>query len=354
MAGELQLDDHKLRYHPQSIADFLAGRPIIPINAEISLTGACNHRCLFCNFDYLGHRPISLPEGRAPALAAEMAHAGVKAVTFAGSGEPSLHPDLLPSLRAAVAGGMAAALSTNGVPLRPEQLDEMPGLLTWVRFSVNGGTPRQYAAVHQCRESDFGAAMRNIARLADAKRRAGSAMTLGTQCVLTEENRDDIRTLAERLREAGADYFAVKHFYPREEGGYRPDMSFRTGAFLDDLAGMAKELSGGAFSMIVRDAGKLERRRPYARCLGLPFIVYCRENGLLYTCFSHQEDERTAVGSILEHDFATLWNSAGREESIRRIDEQYDKNACQANCRHHQINLWLWGLAHPPPHVNFI
>lgn len=354
MTQRLQLDSHKLQYHPRLVADFLEGQVVVPLNAEISLTDACNHRCRFCNFNYLGHQQTHLPEGRAPELIREMAAAGVKAATLAGAGEPLLHSDLMASLRAGREAGMDMAMSTNGVLLKPEQAIEMPSLLTWIRFSVNGGTPATYSAVHQTRESDFVRAIKNIAVLATAKRRSGSAMTIGTQCVLVDENCRDIGTLAMQLRDAGADYFVVKHFYSREEGGYTPDMSFLSKAYLAELTTIAAELTTPSFSMVIRDAEKLDRERPYHKCLGLPFLVYVRENGLLYTCFSHQEDEQTAVGSILDGDFSSLWDSVGRETAIQYINEQYDKNKCQANCRHHQINLWLHSLQNPPAHVNFV
>lgn len=349
-----QLDGHKLQYHPRLVADFLDGKDIVPLNAEVSLTDACNHRCLFCNFNYLGHKRAGFPEGRMPTLVGELGEAGVKTLTIAGAGEPLLHPDVFPSLRKGAALGMGLAMSTNGALLRRDQMEEMTDLLTWVRFSVNGGTEESYARVHQCRAGDFKRVMDNLGMLGEIKRGGNSRMTLGTQCVLVEENYRDIRTLAERIRGTGADYFVVKHFYPREEGGYRPDMGFRDKSFLKELASFAEDISSPSFSMIVRDAEKLRRERPYRECRGLPFLIYIAETGLLYTCFSHQEDEKTAIGDLLRHDFKTLWNSAGKKAAIRHINDAYDKNLCQANCRHHQINLWLDQLRHPPAHVDFI
>lgn len=352
--SELQLEGHKLHYHSDRVADFLSGREVWPIYAEISPTSTCNHRCRFCNFNYLGHDAKKLPNGRMLSLVQEMAGSGVKALVFAGAGEPSLHPDTFPAIAKARELGVDVAMSTNGAILRENQLEQMARLLTWTRFSINGGTPESYQAVQGAEPKDLGRALANLERLAELKVRLGSRITIGSQCVLVPENMNAIVELARRVKAAGADYFSIKHFYPHSDNAYQPDMSGLSPAFLDELRREAAALSVDGFSCVVRDMENLDRRRPYRQCLGLPFIVYVREDGRLYTCFSHQDDAKTAVGNILEHDFAALWCSAGKYAALEHINVVYDKNVCQANCRHHQVNLWLWQLGHPPEHVNFI
>jgi MoaA/NifB/PqqE/SkfB family radical SAM enzyme len=350
----LGLDGHKLHYHPDRVAAFLAGNIVWPIYAEISPTSRCNHRCRFCNFNYLGHDGQNLPDGRMPVLMDELRQGGVKAVVFAGAGEPSLHPDTFAAVRRAVERGLDVAMSTNGTLLDAGQLQAMAELLTWTRFSINGGTPESYAAVHGSPPEDFRRAVRNLILLAELKAKTGSAITIGTQCVLMPENRGDMAGLMRLLRESGADYFSIKHFYPHSDNAYRPDMSFLTGAYVEELRGLAARESRDGFVCRVRDPENLSRERPYTECFGLPFIVYVRENGNLHTCFSRQDDEAASVGSLLEQSFPVLWGSEGRERVLRHFAESHDKNECQANCRHHQINLWLMKLKNPPPHVNFV
>lgn len=348
-----QIEGHKLHHHPDRLADFMAGRTVWPIYAEVSPLSSCNHRCLFCNFNYLGHEAKRLPEGRMISLMDEFARGGVRAAVFAGAGEPSLHPDTFAAMRRARKHGIDAAMSTNGAVLGREQIEAMAELLTWTRFSINGGTPESYAAVQGAAPGDLAKALDAVSALADRKAALGSRITIGSQCVLVPENRDSIITLARELKRRGADYFSVKHFYAHEENRYQPDMSFRTPEYLARLQAAAAEISDEKFSFIVRNVDNLERRRPYAACFGLPFIIYVREDGGLYTCFSHQEDAGTAIGSILDTDFVTLWESPAKDKAIAHLNG-YDKNRCQANCRHHQINLWLQQLSTPPPHVNFI
>src|SRR3972149_8820480 len=112
----LLLDNHKLQYHPRTVADFIDGKEIFPIYAEISPVAYCNHQCIFCNYNYLGHKG-KFPEGRMVPLIQELAEAGVKSIVFAGAGEPTIHPDTFNSIEMARKVGVDVAMSTNGVLL---------------------------------------------------------------------------------------------------------------------------------------------------------------------------------------------------------------------------------------------
>lgn len=347
------LDSHKLVYHPERVAEFLDKRDIRPLYAEISPTAQCNHRCLFCNFNYLGHNGI-FPRGRMPSLARELVAAGVKAIVFAGAGEPTLHPDTFPAIMAARHAGADVAMSTNGALLTPEMLSVMAQELTWVRFSISGGTAESHQRVHRGRPNDFTQTLANIAALRNERDMKGTPLTIGSQCVLIPENHADVHNLARVLKANGADYFVIKHFYTHDANAFMPDMTFRTPAYLEQLDAMARELSSDGFSCIVRSHEKLDRTRPYTTCHGLPFILYVREDGELYSCFSHQEDPQTSLGNVSETPFAAVWASPQKQTAFDHIARSIDKNRCQANCRHHQVNLWLHELSTPPAHINFI
>ena len=127
MNRKFLLDSHKLQYHPRYVADFLEGKRIATIYAEISPVAHCNHHCLFCNFNYLGHKG-RLPKNRMITLMEEFAQAGVKSVVFAGAGEPTLHPDTFLAISKAREVGIDVAMSTNGVLIKENQLEQILGL----------------------------------------------------------------------------------------------------------------------------------------------------------------------------------------------------------------------------------
>ena len=285
----------------------------------------------------------------------ELAKAGTRSLVFAGIGEPTLNSETVTAIERAKTLGVDVAMSTNGALLKNEDLPILAKNLTWIRFSFNAGTIQSYAKVHQTKEADFDKVIANIRALVETKKAIGSEITIGVQFILLPENKDDVIAHAEKMKEIGVDYFVVKHFYEHDENEYNPDMSFLTDEFLDALSKSAKALNGNGFSCIVRSHENLSKKRVYDKCYGLPFIVYIREDGEVYTCFSYQHDKKTSLGNIFEKSFAEVWSGVQKKDAIDYINDCIDKNSCQPNCRHHQINNYLWELKHPSiQHLNFI
>ena len=60
MSQNIRMDSHKLIYHPETVSRWLRGENIYPVEIEISPSGTCNHRCVFCAVDYVGYTPCFL------------------------------------------------------------------------------------------------------------------------------------------------------------------------------------------------------------------------------------------------------------------------------------------------------
>ncbi|WP_455757097.1 radical SAM protein [Sulfurimonas sp.] len=347
------LDSHKLNYHTDKIEEYFNGNLKAPIYVEISPTGICNHKCLFCHYNYLGHEG-RFKKGKILELVKEFATMGVKSLVFAGNGEPTLHTDTFDAIVLAKSLGIDVALSTNGALLKDKHFDILAKNLTWIRFSFNGGSKENYEHVHQTDGNDFDKVIENIAKLKEAKDRLKSEITIGSQCVLIPENKDYILEHAQRLKNLGVDYFSVKHFYNHSHNEFEVKDSIKSG-FIDVLDEKSKLLSDNKFNFIVRSTRNLTSKRVYDKCYGLEFIVFINEMGDVYTCFSHQYDKKTVIGNIFEKSFKEIWESQEKKDSIDYINNCITKNNCQPNCRHHQINNYLWELKNPSiPHINFI
>lgn len=347
------LDGHKINYHPKEIVDYFEGNLKAPIYVEISPTGVCNHKCLFCHYNYLGHEG-RFQKGKILELVKELASMGIKSLVFAGNGEPTLHADTFEAIQLAKSLGVDVGLSTNGALLKEKHFEILAKNLTWIRFSFNAGSAENYAFVHQTDGSDFEKVVANIAKLKETKERLDSSITIGSQAVLIPQNKDDIVEHAKRLKGLGVDYFSVKHFYNHSHNDFEVHGSVDN-AFINTLEEESKVLSDENFNFIVRSTRNLTSQRVYDTCHGLEFIVFINEMGDVYTCFSHQHDKKTVLGNIFEKSFQEIWNSQARRDAVGYINECIDKNSCQPNCRHHQINNYLWELKHPSiSHVNFI
>ena len=155
MAENIRMDSHKLIYHPDVVARWMKGENIYPIEIEIGLTNACNHRCIFCAVDYTGYKPDRIDICVLIKNLEELAPRGVKSIIYAGEGEPLLHKEAPDIINRTKDLGIDAALSTNGVLLTPEVSQECLKSLTWVRFSVAGITDRTYDKVQQGKPGDL-------------------------------------------------------------------------------------------------------------------------------------------------------------------------------------------------------
>lgn len=86
MKNEIRMDSHKLIYHPHRVSEWLKGENIYPIELEVGLTNACNHRCIFCAVDYTGYKPTVMDGEVLKKRLREFAEKGVKSIIYAGEG----------------------------------------------------------------------------------------------------------------------------------------------------------------------------------------------------------------------------------------------------------------------------
>ncbi|KKN39894.1 hypothetical protein LCGC14_0738640, partial [marine sediment metagenome] len=204
------IDGHKLNYHPQRIAKWLDTGDCFPIYVEISPSGKCNHRCVFCALDYMGYDNPLLDPTLLMGRLIGMKKAGVKAVMFGGEGEPLLHPNIGDLIFQAKNIGLDVSVTTNGV-----LLDKiLPYLkdLEWVRVSIDAGNPKTYSEIHQTKEEDFGKVIGNITRACNLRKERGLKVSINAQMLLLQKNWREVEKLAHLLNATGADYLSFKPY----------------------------------------------------------------------------------------------------------------------------------------------
>lgn len=349
------LDHHKLHHHPEAVQRWKRGKTIYPLYVEISPTGRCNHRCIFCAYDHLGYQPRRLDAARTKAALRELGARGTKACLFAGDGEPLLHPGFPAMVRAARASGIDVGIFTNASLLTRARAEEILPDAVFLRCSLNGGDRENYARIHQVSPGQFDTVIRNLETAVDVKRRRGLGVTLGVQFVMLPENIRTAPSLAKRLKSVGVDYLALKPFvlHP-EQITLRWEGNFDLEEIEDVLREVEAESTAG-YRVIARRNFLLQHgERSYERCLGLPFFAFILSDGGVYTCGPHFGNPAHCYGNIHEQTFSELWEGPRRREILTRIENDWDCRNCTPNCRVDAVNRFLWELRHPPEHVNFI
>lgn len=351
-----RIDSHKLHFHPRRLAQWLDGELIAPLYMEVSPSGSCNHRCLFCAKDYIGYPSRFLDTDIFLDRLTEFSSLGIRSIMYGGEGEPLLHPDIAALIERTRRENIDVAMSTNGVLLTPDLAARILPLMTWVKVSINAGTPAGYADIHRCSGNDFHKVIENLAAASSYIHDHNLTCTLGTQAVLLPDNAAEMEELAVRVRDAGAGYLVIKP-YSQHHSSKTKIYSQIDYSCYDQLAERLAQFNTDSFRVIYRrhTMKKMEREaRGYGKCLALPFWSYVDSAGGVWGCSSYIGDDRFCYGNIHQETFSAIWSGERRQRSLQFVATGLDTERCRMNCRMDEINLYLWELTHPSEHVNFI
>ncbi len=350
------IDSHKLHLHPVRVAEWLRGETIYPLYVEFSPAGMCNHRCVFCTMDFMGYQSRRLDPDVYAERIREMGAKGVRAVMFGGEGEPLLNKDVTGMGEATKAAGIDLSITTNGVLLDGERVERLLPVTSWIKVSCNAGTPKSYARVHQTDVKDFSRVMTNLERAVKIRDQAGLPCTLGGQCILLPETRDDMVGLAQRMRDMGMDYLVIKPYtrHPQSLSNAYDEISYaESQSLVKELA--AEERDG--FKIVYREKAMDrwdDKSAAFEHCMALPFWAYVDAGGNVWGCSRHLSEEAFHYGNIGEQSFEDIWTGEKRQKGIEWCEEHLDVTGCHVTCRMEVINNYLWRLRHPQPHDNFI
>lgn len=343
-------------YHVPRVNDWLKGENVYPIYMEVSPSGACNHRCLYCGLDFMGYKPNYLDTEILKDRLSELGDLAIKSIMYAGEGEPLLHPDMVSIIEHTKKTGIDVALTTNGVLLRKEKVERVLINTEWVKVSINGGTRETYAIVHQSKPDDFDKVIENLSFAAKIKKDKGYKCVLGMQLVLLPENRHEVVSLAKLAKEIGMDYFVIKPYsqHPQSKTDTYSAIKYSDLVFPSEEL---DEINSDDFSVVFRNNAikKWDRKlRSYQRCLALPFWSYIDSFGNVWGCSVYLGDERFCYGNIYKNSFKEIWEDGKRQKSLQWVEDELDTSQCRVNCRMDEVNRYLWELKHPTAHVNFI
>lgn len=353
MAENIRMDSHKLIYHPEQVARWLRGENIYPIELEIGLTNACNHRCIFCAIDYTGYAGTCINTDVILNNLADLSGKGTKSIVYAGEGEPLLHQDAPIIINRTKELGIDAALSTNGVFLKPEVSKDCLKSLTWVRFSMAGIEESTYNKIQRSREGDLSKVLNNLEEAVRVKKDQNLRTTLGVQLLLLPDNKNEIVTMAKTMRGIGVDYFTIKPF------SQHPQMQQIIEVEYNEMLQLEREVNEVAtedFKVYFRANAmkKLEYKRCYPHCWALPFMVYIDAKANLWPCITFMGKENLKYGNLNEESFVDIWEGENRKKIMDYFMKMDLERNCREICRLDEMNRYLNELKNPGEHVNFI
>ncbi len=353
MSENIRMDSQKLIYHPETVARWLKGENIYPIEMEVSLSGGCNHRCVFCSFEYMSHKSAMLDTEVLMDNLSEMAPKGLKSIVYAGDGEPLLHRDAPCIINRTKQLGIDVAVSTNGVLLTPEISRECLRSLTWVRFSTAGITEDTYDKIQRGKPGDLGKVLSNMQAAVEIKKSRKLQTTIGVQLLLLPDNKGEAVRMGKELRKIGVDYFTVKPFMQHPQNRHMIQVDYKE---MQELGREVKELETEDFKVYFRSRTmeNITSERNYSKCWALPFMAYLNARGDVYSCIRILGRDELKYGNLYEESFCDIWEGAHRKKAAEYLmGMDLDEN-CGKTCRMDEMNRYLQELKSPGRHVNFI
>ncbi len=364
MADKYSIDSHKLIYHPTRVSkwyeakdDWEALKKIYPIYVEISPYGGCNHRCTFCALDYMGYENIGLEFDILKSTISNMAKNGVKSVMFAGEGEPLLFKNLDLIVEHCKKEGIDSSLTTNFVPLNKNNIQKCIENCSWIKVSLNAGTAKTYAEVHQTKEIDFDRVMSNLTYALEYRAENKLDCTVGVQMLLLPENKDEAKILALKCKEMGVDYLVVKPYSQHLSSDTHKYENIDYSKMMDIQEDL-ESLSDDNFSVVFRANTMnkhIKKKQSYDKCYSTPFFWgYIAADGKVFGCSAYLGKDEFCYGNIYDNSFEDIWESDKRKQSYNYVKNELDIKNCRLNCRMDEVNRYLWDLKNPNAHVNFI
>jgi len=353
MAENIRMDSHKLIYHPEVVARWMRGENIYPVEIEISPSGICNHRCVFCAVDYIGYEPDILDKEIILKTVSDMSQKGLKSVICSGEGEPLLNKDMPDIANGIKACGVDVAMSSNGVLFTREKANDCLAAFTWIRFSVASIERVSYDKIQRGQKEDLDKVKTNLMEAVRVKRDKKLKTTLGVQCLLLPDNIEQLPAMAEELRMIGIDYLTIKPYSQHLHSRNTFQIDYTE---MLELEQQIRQYETDDFKVYFRAEAmkKMHCKKSYEQCYGLPFMTHIDAKGNVWPCVAHIGVDGYCYGNIYQSSFEEIWEGDKRKEVVHELGKYNINKVCREACRLDEINKYLNELRHPSAHVNFI
>ena len=335
----------KLLWHFSRVVEWEKTGDTSPILFEIDPSNKCNHDCPWCSFSKLrSENKDMLCWDVLKSMLDSMKAMGVKAINWTGGGEPLLNPETIKAIQYAKEIGLDQGIFTNGQLMTQEKADIMAKCMTWVRVSLDGYNSESYAWSHGTSSVAFYKVLANLKYFASIQDRC----TLGIGFILHEKNYEGITEIAHTAKDLGVDYIQFKPEI-RRPGIPQVDPTFFKEKIFP-LLETAEKLSTNKFNVMITTyrfndvlSPETNYGRNYKKCLSHFFQGAIGADSKVYLCDHHKGEKEYEFGNLKENTLQEVWDSSRRKEVIKFLDST-DLSQCQACCRNHETNKFLWNI----------
>ncbi len=304
----------KLLWHWDEIASWARNDNSVPILVEISPTNYCNANCPWCFYAGAHNGKHIKRETMLKALS-DMADLGVRAISWTGGGEPTLHPNFKEFVEKAHRLKLKQALFTNALDYKLNWVN--PDLFEWIRISL---TEKYVDGIDKKLLKEY----------------VKSKTKIGICLNLTKKNQSQMEKMVRQSRRLGVDYFQVR---PALVKSYKDQPSFKIPYHL-------KSLEKPKFKVYLSEYKFIDstQAREYNVCYGHNFCPIIDFDGDVNVCMYKLGQKPYVFGNLYKNSFIEIWHSKRRKKikACNLVNED-----CQVCCKNHEINKLLFYIKNP-------
>lgn len=338
----------KPAWHLDRIQSLRDGLRPAPVHVQLVLSDLCNADCSFCSYRMSNGLSNELfPEGKrknpnrmiasdkAREIIDDCATLGVKGLQFTGGGEPTMHPDHLEMFARAQGHGISTALVTNGVNLDPT--NPAVRAMSWVRVSVDSGTPKMYASTRRVSEKHWHRAWENISALAES---CTGIVSVGF--VITNENFRELPAAAKVAQAAGVANIRVGAVFSTDGTSYYGD---RLSEIREIIASAKAEFGDLIVDLFDRRIADLDAGSPTDALCGYQHLsTYIGGDLGVYRCCNTAYTRAGKVADLHGMRFAEVFDQPV---------VPFDARSCR-HCQFRGQNQVISALVRQPTHAEFV
>lgn len=341
----------KVLAFPELIKEYINESGIRPIHVRAGITNACNIRCKFCNFHSENEKDFydlfdysdKLETSDLIKFFKDFQADGGKAVTFCGSGEPTLHEGYKDICYSLDNNGLKIGVITNGTLFNNYDLLKCAAEThTWVRIGMNAGCAETYSKITKSPEKNFDYIINAIKYF--KKNSAKKDFRIGVNFVITLDNCAEIVMVSELAKSIGADYI-------RFEPEFYTELAHST--IYDEMdqiilnLNTAKALEDEEFQVSIPkiDRGPMSNtdvtEGNFETCHYSHFVTALGADGYIYPCPQIHLGAKYRMGSPITMGYKE-WRNSKEQEQWRQ--EHPDRKEFCKTCFYRPQNELLEGL----------
>lgn len=351
-----QFSRNKILAHLDVLDEYVKkGQLDSPITIELDLTNKCNHDCPGCTgFRMQGGLDSYITTDDAQKILKDIYECGVKAVTFTGGGDPTMHKDFDSLVKFAAKLGLEVGLISNGLSLHEKHLSNLIPFCKWIRISWDAATPALHDEIHyngdldikMGSENNFWKVIDNTRMLVSYKQKNHFDTTIGCAFLVGPSTKNEIVEFARLASECKVDYCQYRPFhYLEHDEEYEKRMMeaqslYNTKKFKVLFSEFKFE------SMRINDV-----RRKYKICHGSHFVAHIAANYKIYVCCHLMNNDFACIGDLKSNTFGELW-----KKNALKVINNIDVDKCLPLCRNDSANRIIDVLKnnHAITHSNFL